>query len=333
MKVVTVLGWYGKSNCGDESYKLAFPKIFPDYEFRFVDKLTPEVIGESSAVVLGGGDILSDTFLDQLAFVKKPKHIISVSANAKVDPSKLAGFENIIVRDYKSLEILRQKGVSCKYMPDVAFALTCDKMRGRRLLRKEFDSKNREKYEKVVAIIINGFLADAEANSYDVRRFINFHKLAYDLGHIADFTPASFCFIPFGQELPWDDRVTNMWVSQKCKFWRKNTVIYSEPSVQNILDMMGAADAVISTRLHSTIFSYAVGTPFMDITHNHKNSWLLQTLEQNDYSMPYEGFNDEEAIRRLKDLLFNREFHDKQIQSTVDKQRALLEGLSDVKLV
>src|SRR4051812_19339112 len=111
MKVVTTLGWYNKSNCGDESYKLAFPKVFPDYEFRFADKLTPEIIGESDAFILGGGDVMSNAFLDQLAFINKPKHIISVSANEGVDITRLTNFDNIIVRDNKSLEILKNKGI------------------------------------------------------------------------------------------------------------------------------------------------------------------------------------------------------------------------------
>lgn len=238
MKVVTALGWYGKMNCGDESYKLAFPSLFPDYEWRFTDKLTAEVVGESDAIVLGGGDIMSDPFLNQLAFVEKPKHVISASCTEKTDVSKLAGFQNIIVRDLHSVEILKHKGVQAKYKPDVAFYLQPDRMRGRRLIRKEFNNQKADQYEKTVVVVMNGYLADAESNSYDVRKFICFHKLAYDLGHIMDYTPASFIFLPFGQQFPWDDRAPNMWVAQKCKFWKKNLVIWSEPSVQNVLDII-----------------------------------------------------------------------------------------------
>lgn len=333
MKVVTALGWYDKHNIGDESYKLAFPTVFPDYEWHFTDKLTPEVVGQSDALVLGGGDIMSDPFLNQLAFIDKPKHIISTSATARTDVNKLVGYQNIIVRDFNSVEMLKQKGVQAKYKPDVAFALTPDRMRGKRLIRKEYSSQKRDLYEKVIIVIMNGYLADAESNSYDVRKFIDFHKLAYDLGHISDHTPASFMFIPFGQMFPWDDRVPNIWVAQKCKFWQKNLVVWNEPSVQNILDMISAADAVISTRLHSTIFSLVGVTPFIDIIHNHKNSALLNSIEKNNYSLPYEAFDIEKAKKMLKGYLFERSEPEKELQSTVDKLRALLKGLSDVRLV
>lgn len=94
-----------------------------------------------------------------------------------------------------------------------------------------------------------------------------------------------------------------------------------------------AADAVISTRLHSTIFSITAHTPFIDITHNHKNAALLATVDKQQYSVPYEGFDVEKVQQMLKHLLWNRESTEKELQSLVDKQRALLKGLSDVRLV
>lgn len=334
MKVITALGWYNKNNCGDESYKLAFPLVFPDYEFRFTEKLTPEIIGTSDAFILGGGDILSGGYLDQLAFVNKPKHIVSVSANNGIDVNKLVNFDNIIVRDNKSLDILKHKGITAKYKPDVAFALTPDPMRGRRIIRKEFLAQKKEQYDKTVAVIINGFLADAEGNHYDVRKFINFHKLAYDLGHVFDYTAASFVFVPFGQQLPWDDRTTNMWVAQKCKFHQKNIVIWNETSVQNVLDIIAGTNAVISTRLHSTIFSMVAKTPFIDIVHNHKNSWLLETVGKQQFSIPYDSFDSEKVKATLKQILWgNKELMEKELESLIDKQKTLLRGLSDVKLV
>ena len=55
--------------------------------------------------------------------------------------------------------------------------------------------------------------------------------------------------------MPWDDRVSNGMVASFCKFWKKNVVLYDELEVQDALDIISAADVVISSRLHSTIFS------------------------------------------------------------------------------
>jgi polysaccharide pyruvyl transferase WcaK-like protein len=332
-KSVTVLGWYGKTNIGDESYKLAFPKLFPDYKFNFTDKLTPKIIAETDAVVVGGGDILSDAFLKQLATVTKPKHIISASATETTDIAKLEGFANVIIRDHISCNLLARKGVPVIYKPDVAFALECNRDRGRRILRKKFEVHNRELYKKVVVVILNGYLIDSEQDGYDARRFMQFQNLAYNIGYIADFTPASFVFLPFGQSPPWDDRVPNAWASQRCKFWKKNLVVWNQQSVQSALDIIGAADAVISTRLHSTIFSMATGTPFIDITHNHKNTALLTTTEKMHYSIPYEAFDADKTLKLLKGLLERPDDAKKELQTLLDKQRELLRGLSDVRLV
>jgi polysaccharide pyruvyl transferase WcaK-like protein len=332
MKLITALAWVDNQNVGDESYKLAFPILFPHYKWHFTNKLTAKNIAESDAIVLGGGDIMSDAFLDQLVSVSKPKHIISASCTDKTDISKLLGFQNIIVRDLPSVKILKDKGIPSKYSPDAAFCLQPDKLRGKRLIRKEFAAQKRDLYAKTVAVVMNGYLADAESNSYDVRKFINFHKLAYDLGHVIDYTPASFIFLPFGQQLPWDDRAPNIWVAQKCKFWNKNVVVWEELGVQSVLDIISAADATISTRLHSTIFSIVGRTPFIDITHNHKNAALLETIEKQHASVRYEGLDGEHVQKMLKEIIWPKESKEKELQALVDKQRALLKDLSDVHL-
>jgi colanic acid/amylovoran biosynthesis protein len=329
MKTVTVLGWYGKSNCGDESYKMAFPAVFKNYKFNFVNKITDH---NSDAYILGGGDVLAPSFLNQLVNVKKPKHIISVSANEKVDPELLKGYANIFVREKQSLDILTKKGVKASYAPDVAFALSGDPVRGLELMRNHFVEQKRDMYERRIVVVINGFLAEDHANGFDVRRAYNFQDLTYKLSHVLDHTNASFVFVPFGQELPWDDRVTNMWIASKAKFWKKNLCI-SESNVQNVLDIISSADAIVSTRLHSTIFAMTTKTPIVDITHNHKNRWLLETVDKNHFSVNYRAIDEGALKLKINDLISNRNIHAKELSILLDKQKEILGGLSNVCLV
>src|SRR5581483_6413019 len=228
----------------------------------------------------------------------------------------------IIVRDLESVRILQSKNISCSYYPDVAFVLEGDLENGRDIIKSEFKKQQRDLYNKVVVVVINGFLSDQQGNAYDVRKFLAFQKLSYDLGHVMDYTPASFVFVPFGQHLPWDDRVTNGLVAQQCKFWKKNLVFWKELSVQDILDILAAADAVISTRLHSTIFSIATLTPFIDIIHNHKNAWLIETLNKKNWSMSYEAFEKENGKAMLKNIFDGRRV--KEIEQLLQGQRQLL---------
>lgn len=331
MKTITVLGWYGKNNCGDESYKKAFPTIFKNYKFNFTDIIKAEH-KNSDAFILGGGDVLSPIFLNQLIDIEKPKHIISVSANEQIDPKLLKNFKNIFVREHASLEILTKKGISASYAPDVAFALSGDPIKGNKLIKKHFEEQDRDLYENKVVVVINGFLAEEHSSAFDVRITFNFHDMVYKLSHVMDYTPASFIFIPFGQDLPWDDRVTNLWAASKAKFWKKNLCIWKESNVQNVLDMISSVDAIISTRLHSTIFAMATKTPIIDITHNHKNRWLLETTDKKHFSINYRAVDEEALKLKLNDLLENRQVHVKELSILLDKQRALLEGLGNVCL-
>ena len=69
METITVLGWYGHGNVGDESYKTSFPLLFPNYNLVFTDSLTNELKKKSAAVILGGGAVIEKPFLKQLSNV------------------------------------------------------------------------------------------------------------------------------------------------------------------------------------------------------------------------------------------------------------------------
>ncbi len=327
MKKITVLGWYGKKNIGDESYKLTFPKLFNNCEFTFTDDLKEN---GSDEYVLGGGDVLSEELINKITSLNKPCRIISVSANDKIDPAQINKFESVFVRDNQSLEILKQKNISSNYLPDLAFALTPNKENGKKLIDTAFKDQKRHRYERIVVVVLNGYLLDNYEDNFDVRRFLNFQKLAFNLSHMMDSVNASFLFVPFGQDMPWDDRAANIAVLQKTKFWKKNAMIYSEDNVQNVLDIIAASDATISTRLHSTIFSIVGNVPFLDITHNHKNKWLLDTLNLNDFSVSYVDFDELKSKEKLNDLINNKDKYANLFSTISGEQKEKLSKVKDL---
>lgn len=326
---ITALGWFDCNNTGDESYKLAFPMIFKNHTWVFTNKLKQSHIDQSDAIVLGGGDIMSDPFLDQLTSVKKPKYIISASCTENTDTAKLLDFQNIIVRDLTSLEILKNKNIKACYYPDIAFALKGNKLKGKSLLENEFILQKRDHYQITIGIIINCYLVD----KFETKKFLEFQNFTYDLSHLIDYTNASFVFIPFGQNFPCDDRVSNMWIANKCKYWKKNIVLTNQLNVQNILDIISACDVVISTRLHSTIFSIANSIPYLDIIHNHKNLALSYTTNKQQYTTPYNPFDLDKNIEFLKKIIINREGIKKELFDLVDNYKKLFEELNNVCLL
>jgi polysaccharide pyruvyl transferase WcaK-like protein len=293
---IQVIGWYDKGNCGDESYKLSFPKLFPSYDFTFSDK----ICNTAGAHVLGGGDIVCEAFINVLKSANN-KHIMSATmSNPDVD---ISDFRNVWLRDNRSIEIAAKSGIKAHYCPDFAFALKGDAERGRRITKALFKSDGADHYSKTVAVIINGHLSGDHQQRADEQ--VAFQHMSYKLAKMMDTTNASFIFLPFGTKQPWDDRTANANVASKCKFFKKNTIVYSPLDVQNTLDVIAGVDAVISTRLHASIFAIASETPFIDITHNHKNLGLLETLNLMELSVSYGGFDAKRAAEILNRLLMN----------------------------
>lgn len=58
MKRVLVYGFYGKENFGDELFKDAFRHLWPEFDFRFVNKILQKDIDETDAIIFGGGSFL-----------------------------------------------------------------------------------------------------------------------------------------------------------------------------------------------------------------------------------------------------------------------------------
>jgi polysaccharide pyruvyl transferase WcaK-like protein len=325
MAHVNVVGWYGHGNVGDESYKICFPKVFPGHSFSF----SADGSGSGPAV-LGGGNVCSKSFLDQMDRFSGRKFAVSVGCTRDDPAARLMGFDGVFVRDEESVENLRRAGVAARLAPDLAFCLEPDRAAGRAELERRFEGQGRDLYEKVVAVILNAYLCVGD----DVlaREEANFQKVVWDLARTMDSTNASFVFLPFGTGQPHDDRIANSWLAGKCKYWKKNLVVYDAPGVQRTLDLLSACDCAISTRLHSSIFSAVACVPFIDVTHHSKNSGFLRSIYRKDWSVPYWDFDRAQFVGMLNGLLGGGAGHG--LAEIVAEKRIILGGLcQDVHFV
>jgi polysaccharide pyruvyl transferase WcaK-like protein len=291
---VTVLGWYGHSNVGDDAFLEAFPIVLPGHELRFVETIPRG--DDSDAYILGGGDVFYQPFTDQLRRVPadRPKVAASVTLTGHSDFSAYDLFSHVYVRDQMSLEHGRAVAPDkTSYLPDVTFALTPDPVAGRAWMVERFASEGLELFEKVVVCVLSSY---AGGNKFDslARDYLNFQSLAMQVAEIADSTTASFVFLPFGTRPPYDDRATNAWVSERTKYWQKNYAVHDRLGVQATIDILAASDAVVSSRLHSTIFSVVAGVPFVDLTHHDKNLGFVRTVGKPEWSMPLWKFGPQQ---------------------------------------
>lgn len=316
---IGVCGWYGHNNIGDESYKLSFPKILSKYNCIFSEQPIPDITN-----VLGGGDVVSDYFVDLMSVCKK-KHILSASFSKPF--SHIKDYKIIALRDMDSLVNASASGLQPIYCPDFAFALNGNPINGKALLKNHFDGL--ELYAKVIAVVINAHMLPEYLGITNYRDFISFEYFSNILAQLIDNTMASFVFLPFSTQNPWDDRVPNAWIAAKCKFPTKNTVIYDRLSVEDTIDIISACNLVISTRLHSTIFSCSLNTPFIDITHNHKNKAFLDTVGLSKYSLPISSFSYDMMKYKIQQSLFQGDSIRQELKEVADKQKIILKRFSD----
>jgi polysaccharide pyruvyl transferase WcaK-like protein len=317
---VNVVGWYNKRNAGDEAYKLAFPALFKN-SFVFSDAPKPE----HKSYVLGGGDILSPAFLKAMGKVQGKKSIASTAFPEKIDRKLIEQFGTVIVRDQKSLDNAINNGVEAILAPDFAFILKGNVERGKRIINKAFAEVNADQYERVVGIVVNSHLmASHDGYAYEQARF---ERFSYEMAMAIDSTNASFLFIPFGKAMPWDDRAGAGVVASRCKFHKKNVPMYKDLSVQDTLDIVSALDCLVSTRLHSTIFAISNSVPFLDITHNHKNTNLLNTLDLSSASLSYKCANAEDIKKQISDSLKKKDQLTTRLDEIAAQQRSLLKGI------
>ncbi len=312
----TVLGWYDHSNIGDEAYKIAFPKIFPDHKFTFTDQLPKE----NERIFLGGGDVLQSYFLDQLKKSKAPKYAMSVNIKCQELPQYLEMFNQLFIRNVCSTT---NKTLS---IPDFSFMLEPDPENGKKLIAKMFEEAKADLYDKVIIVVLNAYLCSGEAAL--ARDHIAFDKLCYDLAKIMDSTAASFLLLPFGNSFPHNDRLAASALYPRCKFWKKNVLLYRELSVQGTLDVVSAANMLIGSRLHASIFATIGGTPFVDITHHDKTMLFLESINK-DWNVNYWNFSVERLKAFMGDFLANEQHHRTYLLDVARRNRLLLLDLQN----
>lgn len=300
---ISVIGWYGHNNTGDEAYKIAIPKIFPDDKISFAEVIDER--DDADLILLGGGDIVSDFFIREIKKVNKKKIAASVTIHKGSALSHLNLFEEINVRDIQSLAVAKNYVEENKlhYLPDFTLSLVPNKSNGKRLIKKYFDNENHTLLNKLIIVNINSYLSHIKPSS-ERKGFTCFLKLAQDIADLTDKTEASFLFIPFGTKPPDDDRVTNSFINACCQKQNKNIVIYDRINVIDTLDIISAADIVISSRLHCTIFSTIASVPFIDITHHDKNLGFIKTLNKIEWSIPFWNFEYQKCVNLINKFLF-----------------------------
>jgi polysaccharide pyruvyl transferase WcaK-like protein len=157
-----VIGYYNQNNIGDEQYKRTFQYLFTsivkesikesdkesdnnkinytylndrmsdDIVFINCDNLDDYIIknaiSDTDIIIVGGGDILNNYFLDTIIRVFNSKHnkIYAISVGIPyldiIISNKLAIFDTIFLRTYQDIDLLKRiyTKINIQYIPDIS---------------------------------------------------------------------------------------------------------------------------------------------------------------------------------------------------------------------
>ena len=136
---IYVIGYFGHSNTGDQQYILTFDYFFKTFlpnpvnfniNYLDCDHIKTQTFLDSDIIILGGGDVLNNYFLDQLIskFINKPNKILAVSVGLPytdiiINTNKLNIIDYIFVRSQQDISLFQQYFHPHRifYLPDLSY--------------------------------------------------------------------------------------------------------------------------------------------------------------------------------------------------------------------
>lgn len=351
---IYVVGYYNHSNAGDEQYKRSFKKLFTEHlsipsEIVILDcdVVCDTNFNEDDLIVLGGGDVLNDYFLDKLIakFTGKCNKIIAISVGTPF-LSIVKTTNKLDIIDYFFIRTLQDYDLFCDYfskervcyIPDLSVILPAsNENSGAREVCERLNNIRAEGKQ----IITFAFTSDILNTRFPVEAskviggLIEFTSQLVEMGY-------HIVFVPFNcnPNNP-NENDNNIHNDIICDFSKKIqdtsfTVIKTQLHESDIFDIVSRCDYVIPMRFHACLFALYNRIPFMPIFTSRKVQNLLldvkwnhgYKLTTNEYNVPV-NFDSQLALSRFLGLkksavlLKEKKFNDIEKQLQTDFARAV----------
>lgn len=295
---ITCLGWYGRNNCGDESFKSALKQIFSEHNLHFTTDAPPE----DGLLILGGGDVIKPAYLRKIPKDRK-YYALGVGLGYESEIDLLDDrCQQILFRNWVDPALASQKGFTSYSCPDLAFAI-----------QRPTDHRPKPGYKKRMMVI----LANSSINpgiNVNVLPEISYQdylkwELAKSLDDLSEWYEINFVHMSHEQyayDLGMHYEVASRMKTQP-QIW-SGAVPYPE----NFMTWMSGFDLVVSMKFHGLIFATIMGVPFVNLGLTRKTNLYCQENKFNrlmvdPYSFTKDRFLDvvkiaeEEGVR--EDLL------------------------------
>jgi len=281
-----VIGYFGHNNFGDEQYKVSFKKLFKIEEIEFIDcdKLDRYKFDETDIIVLGGGDVINNYFLDKLSdkFNYKKNNIYAISVGIPFldiiikTPKKLMIFNKIFVRTQQDITLLKQYYKDIYYLPDISCNI--------------FDTPNsimsiRRNSTKTICFCLS-------RNIYDKNNIELYNMFINNLSHIISYLVCkkyNIIFVPFNtnniNSNENDIYIQNDIMDLLTNNIKKNiTNITITQSLADVQQIFSKCDLIIPMRFHATLFSIYLNIPCIPLITTRK---LINLMKDIDWKYKY----------------------------------------------
>lgn len=154
---LNVIGYYNHYNVGDEQYKESFVNLFDTYlnekyTIKFIDCDTIQHVQfkNDDIIIIGGGDVLNNYFLDKInkVFRDKPNLIIAISVGLPytetlITTDKLDIIDYIFIRTGIDIELFKTYFYPDRvfYLPDISLLLYKNRICVKNEFTKDFAKK------------------------------------------------------------------------------------------------------------------------------------------------------------------------------------------------
>src|SRR5574343_439079 len=261
---ISIIGWHGKKNIGDDAFLHVLKDFFLGHELEFVTP--PQRCNNPDIAILGGGAVASPFYLNILPDCPRYAIGIDLAYESESDLLAKASFKEIYVRSKTDCDLLRNK-VSCPVhsMPDLAFYLKPG---------LNWKKVGKKKLIVLVTDYVNPAI-DRPIEEFQ-QRANNFKlKMAAELDKLS--TEYEISLFPCSAGGYGDDRRINLDITSFMKTRPITYDNYLQP--HSMFNVLGMFDAALCMRFHAHIFSIMCGVPFVSIEFTRK---VKMFLKEND---------------------------------------------------
>lgn len=262
---ILVYGWYSHGNVGDELFKEAYYKLFPELNLTFTDHITPSMLDQADGVFIGGGSFLNfplNIKPDVIAQLKsKPLFYLGVGSETDIHPMHQELIKQAIlinIRNDVGLEKIKKLNKNVFVTLDLVYALSDEMI-------------SSAKIPNSVLIIPNISVIPQNKDPY--WKHVSWNYFKSEFSQFIDFLIKEKCYVDF---LPFcvNNNSNDQWAAYEIINHMDNhngqSVLNPFYGIANVSRVISKYEMVITQRYHGVVISEMMGIPYISIHHHDK---------------------------------------------------------------